>query len=316
MCNDFSFPLVSIVTPSFNQGPFIRETIQSVLTQNYPNLEYWVIDGGSTDETIAILKEYETDSRFHWVSEKDRGQGDAINKGWLRCKGPILAWLNSDDTYRPGAILAQVQALQAQPEVGVVYGDTVYIDEQSQVVGRYHTRPFDKKRLLHVPLIGQPSAFFRRNCLEKSGFLDLRFQYALDYDLFLRLLPVTQFLYQPIEVATYRIHQQTKTTLGFRPMTDETVWAIQRICRQNPTLCSPAQQRRAISDWYWNGALRSLEEGSRENLIRFILLALQTDPLRPRMGMFLVKICDKFLQTNFAEQLTCFLDKKATNQIS
>src|SRR4051812_10184477 len=109
---DPALPLVSIVTPSYNQGRFIRETINSVLSQDYPNVEYWVIDGGSTDETITILREYEHDARFHWISEPDRGQSDAINKGWRRSRGEILAWLNSDDTYLPGAIRAHVQALR------------------------------------------------------------------------------------------------------------------------------------------------------------------------------------------------------------
>src|SRR5258708_6136901 len=97
--NDLTLPLVSIVTPSFNQGQFIRETIESVLTQDYPNIEYWVIDGGSTDETLAILREYEGDPRFHWLSEPDKGQSDAINKGLVRCHGEIFAWLNSDDVF-------------------------------------------------------------------------------------------------------------------------------------------------------------------------------------------------------------------------
>src|SRR5262245_26632601 len=97
--DDPSLPLVSIVTPSYNQGAFIRETIESVLSQDYPKIEYWVIDGGSTDETIAILKHFEQDPRFHWMSERDQGQSDAVNKGWSRSRGEIFGWLNSDDIY-------------------------------------------------------------------------------------------------------------------------------------------------------------------------------------------------------------------------
>ncbi len=100
-------PLVSIITPSYNQGSFIRRTIESVLNQSYPNIEYWVIDGGSKDDTISILKEYENDLRFHWLSESDKGQGDAVNKGWQLCKGNILGWLNSDDTYLEDAVKIQ-----------------------------------------------------------------------------------------------------------------------------------------------------------------------------------------------------------------
>src|SRR4051794_35419687 len=105
---DGDWPLVSIVTPSYNQGQFIRETIDSVLSQDYPNLEYWVIDAASTDQTLDVLRDYERDPRFHWISEADRGQSDAINKGWNRCQGSILAWLCSDDLYCPGAIKTQV----------------------------------------------------------------------------------------------------------------------------------------------------------------------------------------------------------------
>src|SRR5260221_5302272 len=120
--------LVSIVTPSYNQGKFIRETIESVLTQDYANIEYWVIDGGSTDETLGILQQYENDPRFHWISEPDKGQSDAINKGWSRCQGDVLAWLCSDDLYCPGAIRTQVDYLLSHPDVDAVYGDVLFVD--------------------------------------------------------------------------------------------------------------------------------------------------------------------------------------------
>ena len=117
-------PTVSIVTPSFNQGRFIRETIESVLSQDYPAIEYMVIDGGSTDETVSILKSY--GNRIFWISEPDSGQSDAINKGWKRATGEILTWLNSDDVYLPGAIAKAADYLQRHPNVGVVYGDAFH----------------------------------------------------------------------------------------------------------------------------------------------------------------------------------------------
>jgi len=200
--NDPMLPLVSVVTPSYNQGRFIRETIESVLTQDYPNIEYWVIDGGSTDETISILKEYAYDPRFHWMCEKDKGQADAVNKGWRRCRGEILGWLNSDDTYLKGALTAQVQALLDHPEVGLVYGDTLFTDEHGRVVDRYHTRPFDRNRFLHVAAIPQPSAFLRRSLVETYGGLDTSLYSALDYEFFLRLMWRTTYFCTGKMVAT------------------------------------------------------------------------------------------------------------------
>src|SRR5262249_27711741 len=126
--NDPSLPLVSIVTPSYNQGQFIRETIESVLTQDYPNIEYWVIDGGSTDETLSILREYEHDPRFHWLSESDKGQSDAINKGLVRCHGEIFAWLNSDDVYIKEALRHVVASWQEIGRPAINYGLARYIN--------------------------------------------------------------------------------------------------------------------------------------------------------------------------------------------
>ncbi len=122
-----SLPRVSIVTPSFNQAAFLEETIQSVLSQDYPNLEYIIIDGGSTDGSVEIIKKY-ADKLAYWVSEKDTGQADAINKGLIRVTGEIVAWLNSDDIYLPGTIRAAVEALQAHPDCGLVYGDVLSVD--------------------------------------------------------------------------------------------------------------------------------------------------------------------------------------------
>lgn len=132
-------PLVSIVTPSYNQAQYLEDTIQSVLTQDYPRIEYIVIDGGSTDGSLEIIKKY-ADRISYWVSEKDKGQTDALNKGFAASHGSILAWLNSDDTYRPGAIRAAVEYLSRHPQVGMVYGDLDFIDENGKVVGKFPPR--------------------------------------------------------------------------------------------------------------------------------------------------------------------------------
>src|SRR5215207_2503335 len=126
--------LISIVTPSFNQDRYIEETIRSVLSQDYPSIEYMIVDGASSDETVDIIKKYE-DKLAYWVSENDKGQTEAINKGFRHAKGDILAWINSDDTYQPGAVAAVVKYLQDHPDVGMVYGDCNYINESGNVTG-------------------------------------------------------------------------------------------------------------------------------------------------------------------------------------
>lgn len=207
-----ALPLVSIVTPSYNQADFIRETIESVLGQDYPRIEYWVIDGGSTDETLAILREYETDGRFHWLSEQDGGQADAINKGWHHCQGEIVSWLNSDDCFvDQGAVSAQVEALLRTPEAGLVYGDGVFTDEAGVAQSPYLTRSFSYTDLLRLNYIMQPTVFIWRAIVEQVGPLDTSFNLAMDRDYWLRCSMVTTFVYNPTRTATYRLHRRSKT---------------------------------------------------------------------------------------------------------
>lgn len=178
-------PLVSIITPSLNQGRFIRDTIESVLSQDYPRLEYLVMDGGSTDETLDMLRSY--GDRIMWRSGPDGGQAAAVNSGVRLAKGEILGWLNSDDTYQPGAVKAAVDHLTAHPETAVVYGDAYYIDEHDAVIGTYPTEDFDLNRLAEACLICQPTAFIRRSAIEAVGLLDSTLHYCMDYDLWIRL---------------------------------------------------------------------------------------------------------------------------------
>jgi glycosyltransferase involved in cell wall biosynthesis len=206
-------PLVSIVTPSFNQGRFIRETIESVLAQGYPHVEYLVMDGGSTDETVKILQEF--DDRLAWVSEPDRGQADAINKGWRRAQGSVLAYLNSDDTYLPDAVERAVACLEEHPEVGAVYGEGYHVNEAGAILERYPTEPFSMERLQETCFICQPTVFLRREIVERVGYLDESLHFCLDYDLWIRIGRVARFVYTPHFLANTRLHGDTKT-LGQR----------------------------------------------------------------------------------------------------
>ncbi len=164
-------PLVTVVTPSFNQARFIRQTIESVLTQSYPRIEYLVMDGGSTDETRAILESY--GDRLAWVSAPDRGQTDAINKGWRRARGTIVAYLNSDDTYLPGAVEKAVAGLCAYPEAGALYGEGYHVDEAGRVIDRYPTEPFDMSERRCTRRSSAPSAGISDAC-PRSGSTDTR----------------------------------------------------------------------------------------------------------------------------------------------
>jgi glycosyltransferase involved in cell wall biosynthesis len=202
-------PLVSIVTPSYNQGHYIEETIQSVLNQDYANLEYMVVDGGSSDNTVDILKQYE--GCLAWISEKDRGQADAINKGFRMAKGEILAWLNSDDTYVPGAIRKAVQYFEAHPEVGLLYGEGYHIDEDGDVIERYYTEPFDYQRLGEICFICQPTVFMRAEVVRTIGPLDLDLHYCLDYEYWMRVAKRFRVGYLNEYLANSRLHTDTKT---------------------------------------------------------------------------------------------------------
>ncbi len=206
-------PLVSIITPSFNQAAYLEATIQSVLAQDYPRIEYMIMDGGSTDGSMDVIRKYEG-RLASWVSEEDRGQTDAINKGFARAKGDILAWINSDDTYNPGAISAAVKYLMAHPEVGMVYSDCNYIDEQGRVIGTFPAAQTDLPRLrrgyVHIP---QQTMFFRAKYWQQVGPLDPTFYFAMDYDLWTRMAAYTSFKYvRGQKWANFRIHRSGKTT--------------------------------------------------------------------------------------------------------
>jgi len=204
-------PLVSIITPSYNQARFLEFTIRSVLEQDYPNLEYILVDGGSTDGSVDIIHRY-ADRLAWWVSEKDNGQTDAINKGFARAKGDVLAWLNSDDTYQPHAVAEAVEFLRSHPEVGMVYGDTNFINESGRVIGRFPAAQTDYKRLqrgyVHIP---QQASFWLAGLWRKVGPLDPSFYFAMDYDLWVRLARVSKLYYHPRLWANFRLHTQGKT---------------------------------------------------------------------------------------------------------
>jgi glycosyltransferase involved in cell wall biosynthesis len=210
-----SWPPISVVTPSFNQDRFIEETIRSVLLQGYPALEYIIIDGGSTDASLDIIKKYEPWLTY-WVSEPDRGQSHAINKGWQRASGEVLAWLNSDDTYNPAALRRAAEALQCNPAVSMIYSDMNYIDVSGNVIYRLKSQPYEFHKLLLDNYVTQSTVFLRREVLDKVGFLDEGYRLIMDHEMWLRIGRANAVAYVPEAVlANLRIYPET-TSNRFR----------------------------------------------------------------------------------------------------
>jgi glycosyltransferase involved in cell wall biosynthesis len=203
--------LVTIVTPSYNQADFLEETIHSVLNQTYPSIQYIIVDGGSNDGSLEIIKKY-APSISNWVSEKDNGQTDAINKGFALAEGEILAWLNSDDTLLPNTVSEAVEYLQTHPETGLVYGNANYIDDKSRIIGKFPSAQTNLAKLrrgyVHIP---QQSSFFRKSLWDRVGPLDPKFFFAMDYDLWVRLAKISELKYIPNTWANFRLHSGAKT---------------------------------------------------------------------------------------------------------
>ncbi|HET6250720.1 MAG TPA: glycosyltransferase family 2 protein, partial [Tepidisphaeraceae bacterium] len=212
---------ISIVTPSFNTGRYLGAAISSVLQQDWPDIEYLVMDGGSSDCTHEVLVGF--GEKIRWISEKDNGQSDAINKGFAKTSGDILAWLNADDEYAPNAVRRATEYFQAHPDVALVYGNADYIDARGrQIAPCAHIEPFNYHRLLHYSdYIVQPAAFFRRSAFEAAGGLDASLNWTMDYDLWLKIARNNQVAYLPELLAHYRWLDNNKTATGGRARLDE-----------------------------------------------------------------------------------------------
>ncbi len=200
---------VSIITPSFNQAHFLEQTIQSVLGQNYVCLEYLLVDGASTDGSLEIIHKY-ADKFAWWASEPDAGQAEAINKGLHRAQGEYVAWLNSDDIYLPGAIERAVSTFKQHPEVGLVFGDVLAIDQNGQSTNHLRYGDWSLLDLMAFRVIGQPSVFMRRSVLEQAGYLDPSYHYLLDHQLWLRLGQFAEIRYIPETLSAARFHPESK----------------------------------------------------------------------------------------------------------
>ncbi|MGM7719638.1 glycosyltransferase family 2 protein [Metabacillus sp. Hm71] len=217
MAKNTDLPLVSIITPSFNQVKFIEETIKSVLNQDYPNIEHIVVDGGSTDGTLKILKEYsQFHNHFRYISEPDRGQSHAINKGLKMAKGKIIGWLNSDDTYLPEAIKKGVNALSLHPEWGMVYGRGYYINETGKILYPYGVKANNDQKSLFVDCtICQPATFIKKHVMDDLGGVDESLDFCMDYDLWIRIANKYKMGFLDDYLANARRHPLSKSIINW-----------------------------------------------------------------------------------------------------
>ena len=201
--------LVSIITPSFNQSAYLEQTILSVLDQDYPRIEYIVVDGASTDKSVDIIRKYQNRLTY-WVSEKDNGQADAINKGFARAAGEVIAWLNSDDYYLAGTVGAAVKIFEEHPDVVLVYGNMLAVDEHGKTFNTLNYKQLTLEDLLCFQIIGQPAVFMRRSALQKTGGLDPTLHFLLDHHLWIRLAQQGKILHVPQTWAAARYHAEAK----------------------------------------------------------------------------------------------------------
>ncbi|HXG50606.1 MAG TPA: glycosyltransferase family 2 protein [candidate division Zixibacteria bacterium] len=273
-----SLPKISIITPSLNQGRFLEQTIRSVLDQQYSNLEYIIIDGGSTDETLAVLRRYE--KHLIWVSEPDNGQTDAINKGFLRAHGDIVAWLCADDLYEKDTIRRVVEYFQHHTATGMVYGECLYIDAQGKVIGKYPTTNFDIESLLSFCFIPQPTVFLRRSVLDRVGILDPALQFAMDLDLWIRVALKEQIDFLPKVLARYRLHNGSKTVSWSTAVEKEGIRVRERYLKDPALNKRIGRAHRKVSNTvFLRAASFYFYEGDLTKTVEYLMKAFRANPV-------------------------------------
>lgn len=235
------YPKVSVVTPSYNSAEYIEQTILSVLSQNYPNLEHLVMDGGSKDGTRAILEKY---PHLTWVSEPDKGQSDALNKGFKKADGAYIGWLNADDLYEPGMLHEAVQYLEDHPEIDMLYTDLHIIDEQGERIGFTAGKPFDIMELLVSNPVKQPTLLMRQRVMQTLGGLDEKYHYVMDREFWLRMgLKGFRVVYLPGKTfASFRLCQGTKTFEHTPRFREEWIAIIEKAYANEPWFKEIPQQ--------------------------------------------------------------------------
>jgi glycosyltransferase involved in cell wall biosynthesis len=262
------YPRVTVVTPSYNQAEFLEETIRSVLLQGYPNLEYIVIDGGSTDGSVDVIEKYSSHIDY-WISERDDGQASAINRGWMRASGEVIAYLNSDDLLLPGAVHAVVGKLLEEPAVDLLYGTALWMDRGGSSFHSWPVTHFDACALLMMNFIAQPAVFFRSRVFDRIGYLNERLHYSLDYEYFIRLSQVGVLQALERQLAIVRVHSSAKTSHGDENFFIEELLLFEELLEQGAAALPRECIRRALISRLVHGA--GLHNGfSPEARIQFL----------------------------------------------
>lgn len=277
-----SLPRISIVTPSYNQGQFIEETIRSVLFQNYPNLEYIIIDGESKDNSEDIIRKYENYLSY-WVSEPDKGQTDAINKGFQRSTGEILAWLNSDDLYCADALRTVAEVFSRNPKAMVLSGSCLMVNKERTILGQKGPSKLDPIHFLKggdVP--GQPAIFFRREVLEQIGYLDDQLHYVLDWEYWIRIglkLPKQSIVQTEQVLAEARIWELAKSPTAGMKGIDERQRVVDKIFKNTEV---PKHLRKihaiAYSSIYWRRTLSQWQHSEHIPALRSFIYSVWLNP--------------------------------------
>ncbi len=277
-----SLPSISIITPSLNHGQYIQSAIDSVLGQAYPNCQYQVLDGGSTDNTLDILVSY--GDRLHWISESDTGQAAAINIGWQGSSAEIVAWLNADDYYLDGVLQIVAEHFRDHPRTEVLYGMCDFVNAEGRPVGHYDTGPFDYLQLLSgaVNFIPQPSVFMRRRVLEESGYLNEDLHYVFDYEYWLRIGLCHRVKYIPKKLSVMRLHENAKSIAELSALSEELVEMYRGFfVRQDLSSDQKNVKRRSLARVYIRAADGAFWAGNNKLARKFLLTAIRFGSWRP-----------------------------------
>lgn len=276
-----NWPKVTIVTPSFNQGQYLEETIRSVLLQGYPNLEYIVIDGGSTDNSVEIIRKYEPWLSF-WISEPDQGQADAINKGFAKSSGEFLGWINSDDYLYPGVIKRVVEIFQADRSVDMIYGDVDRGWSENKLAGRLFGEKIEfieMLRTVRVP-IPQQGSLWRRSVIDRVGNLDARWQVVLDQEFFTRVAEKCKIRYLPVVMGFFRLHDNSKSISQSRRWLTELPQMYQEFFERQGFQAHIKRLRdETMGAVFLTCTSIALRCGEKKMAMEYLIRAFKTDPL-------------------------------------